>query len=364
MKNRLPFLLLFIGMSHMATDASAFTSYNQSESATETSDKVAYTGPLTIKLGARVDYQREYQKSDLVGENSGFKGNNVMISIQGNLNDHFSYRFRQRIHQLKHTENFFDGTDFMYLKYAMNNKFDITAGKNAIELGSAEYQRDPSEQYFLSEYMYYMPFYKFAVNLGYNVTENDRVVFQVSESPFRTTDTEFTAFAFSWYGNHGCYHPVYSVNAYEYRRGKFLYGLNTGHQFIFDKFRVNVDYMQRVTGKRRLLDDFSIRGEVMVQANEHFNVKGIAIYDKNENHNFGPLYMAKGTELGRFGGVVEYTPLPEQYNTLKVHAAYSYTCGHRGIKNQVPDMNRHYMVVGVQWEMDIVDLAKKIWNKH
>lgn len=360
MKN-LHLMLLFIGLNSFSTNVPVFASGTCSHA--QTNEEVEYTGPLTIKLGARVDYQREYQKSDFLGENSGFKGNNVMISIQGNLNNHFSYRFRQRLHQLKHTENFFDGTDFMYLNYALNNKFDITAGKNAIELGSAEYQRNPSDQYIFSEFYYYMPFYKFAVNLGYNVTTNDRLVLQASESPFRTKETDFMAYSFSWYGNHGCYQPIYSFNAYEYRRGKFMYGLSTGHQFIFDKFRIHVDYMQRIAEKQNIFDDFSVRGELMVQANDYFNIKGICAYDKNVCHDFGPLYMVKGTEITRLGGVLEYTPLPEQYKTLRVHASYSYTFGQRGFEGQVPDMNRHLMVVGVQWEMDIVDLAKKIINK-
>ena len=332
--------------------------------ASSAADEVKYDGPLTIKLGTRVDYQRMYQKSELLDDPSGFKGNNLMISIQGNITERFSFRYRQRISQTKSNSSFFDGTDYMWLQYAFNNRWDIRAGKVALEFGSAEYQRDPSEQYIFSDFWNYPPCYKFGINLGYNLTANDRLVLQAAESSFRTKDNDTYMYSLSWYGNHDWFHTMYSANVAEYRRGKFIYYLSLGHTLnLGKKVQVNVDYQNRFTGKDEFWKDCTVRGELMVRPNNHFNIIGLGVYSSNKTHDLGPLYLTYGSELTRFGGIVEYSPIPEKDKTLKIHAGYSYCFGQEGVKNVAPSQNRHFMTVGAQWEMDIVALAKKIWNK-
>ena len=360
MRKNLRFLLLLLALGTPVANVLALGT----GSAESSSDDIKYDGPLTIKLGTRVDYQREYQKSDAVDDRSGFKGNNLMISIQGNITNRFSFRYRQRISESKRQSNFFDGTDFMYLMYRFNKHWDVTAGKNAIEFGNAEYQRNPSDQYVLSEFWNYPPCYKFAFNLGYNVGENDRLVLQASESSFKTKDNDLYAYALSWYGNHKWFHTMYSANMMEYVDGKYVYMINLGHTLDFGKVRVNVDYMNRFTDTDQFIDDCTVRGEVMYRPNDKFNFIGLGVYTQNKSNDFGELYVKKGTELTHWGGVVEYSPIPDKDKTLKVHAMYCYYYGHRGVKNEVPDLNRHLLSVGVQWEMDIVALAKKIWKKN
>ena len=362
-KRFIAFLILVGGLCPYSVVSAFTTTENELDENTGKND-VEYTGPLAIKLGTRVDYVREYQQTDAVDEACGFKGNNLMISIQGNITNRISFRYRQRISQLKYTDSFFDGTDFMFLKYAFNNRWDITGGKVAIEFGSAEYQRDPSEQYILSDHWNNMSCYKFGVNLGFNASENDRLVAQVAESPFKRKGLDLYAYALSWYGNHNWFHTMYSANLMEYQKGKFVYVLSLGNRLEFDKFAVNFDYMNRPTGKHDFFKDCTVRGELMVYPNKHFNVVGIALYNTNKTHDFQELYMKKGTELTHFGGVVEYLPIPDKDKTLKIHAAYNYYYGQVGVKNEAPSLNRHMFTIGAQWEMDIVALAKKIWNKY
>ena len=325
--------------------------------------EVKYNGPLSIILGTRVDYQREYQKSEFLDEPSGFKGNNLMINIQGNITERFSYRYRQRISQTKSHSSFFDGTDFMWLQYNFNDRWDIRAGKVAHEFGNSEYQRDPSEQYVLSDFWNYPPCYKFGINLGYNLSANDRVVLQAAESSFRTKDNDTYMYSLSWYGHHNWFHNMYSVNVSEYRRGKFLYYLSFGNTIKLNKVQLNFDYMNRFSDKGSFWKDCTVRGEVMVRPNAHFNIIGLASYSTNQTHDVGPLYLPYGSEITRFGGFVEYSPIPSQDKTLKIHAGYSYGYGKEGVNREVPSLHRHLMSVGVQWEMDIVALAKKIFNK-
>ncbi len=328
-------------------------------SATSAKEEVKYDGPMTIKLGTRIDYQRDYQKSELQKENSGFKGNNLMISIQGNITERFSYRFRQRINQTKTDQKFFDGTDYMWLQYAINNRWDVRAGKVAIEFGSTEYQRDPSEQYVFTDFWNYPACYLFGLNVGYNVTQNDRLVLQAAESPFRSKENPVYSYALSWYGNHGRFHTMYTANVQEYRRGKFIYYIGLGNQFDLGNVLLNFDYMNRFNEEGSFWKDFSVRGEIMWRPSSYINLIGFGTYTSNQTHDLGPAYVPFGTELSRFGGIVEFSPIPKIDKMLKLHAGYSYCTGDLG--NDVNrSQDRHFITFGVQWEMDVVALAKKI----
>ena len=368
MNTKLRNLLLPLAVGFSFTTALAETDSNflssPSTSVTSSEHEVKYDGPLVIKLGTRVDYQRVYQKSDLMEEPTGFKGNNLMISIQGNLTERFSYRFRQRISQTKSNASFFDGTDYMWLQYAINDRWDVRAGKIAIEFGSTEYQREPSEQYVFADFWNYPSCYLFGINLGYNLTANDRLVFQAAESPFRTADDETYSYAVSWYGNHGRFHTMYTANMQEYRRGKFIYYIALGNQLNLGKVLLNFDYMNRFTDEGNFWKDCTVRGEVMYRPSDHINLVALGVYSNNQTHDLGAKYIPYGSELTRFGGIIEYAPLPAKFPTLKMHAGYSYCFGQEGVKNEVPSQNRHLITVGAQWEMDIVDLAKKIWKKN
>lgn len=346
----------------VATNVSDSTT--SSSTAFESDNEVKYDGPLTIKLGTRLDYQREYQKSDLIDANSGFKGKNLMISIQGNITEKFSYRFRQRISQTKKHNDFFDGTDYMWLQYNFNNRWDVRAGKIAIEHGSTEYQRDPSEQYVFSDFWNYPACYLFGLNLGYNVTTNDRFVLQAAESSFRTKDNDVYAYALSWYGNHDWFHTMYTMNMTEYRDGKFVYYIGLGNQFDLGKVLINVDYMNRFTDSNNFWKDCTLRGELMYRPSNHFNIVGFGVYSSNKAHDLGATYIPYGTEMTRIGGILEYSPIPKIDKTLKFHAGYSYGFGNIGVKHETPSLYRHFMTVGMQWEMDIIELAKKIWKNN
>ena len=364
MNKNLRALLLPLAVSIPFSSAIASTTDFNSSSASSMmgKDDFKYSGPMVIKLGTRVDYQRDYQKSELIDANSGFKGNNLMISIQGNITERFSYRYRQRIHQKKNTNNFFDGTDYMWLQYNFNDRWDVRAGRVAIEHGSAEYQRDPSEQYILSDFYNYPACYLFGLNVGFNATPNDRLVAQAAESSFRTNEnTNLYSYALSWYGNHNWFHTMYSANMTEYRKGKFVYYLSLGNQFnLSDNVLLNIDYQNRFTDEGDFWKDCTVRGELMVRPNEYWNIIGLGVYSSNQSHDLGPLYLTYGTELTRVGGIVEFMPIPKVDKLLKVHAGYSYCWGNQNASRETPSQNRHLLTIGVQWEMDVVGLAKKM----
>ena len=72
---------------------------------------------LNLQVMTRFDYQRFILDGSSDRLNSGFRGNNLIVFLTGNWNNHFSYVYRQRINRQKRNDNYFDATDFLYLTY-------------------------------------------------------------------------------------------------------------------------------------------------------------------------------------------------------------------------------------------------------
>ena len=363
MKNNLCSLLLLSGMFATASTFSA-TAQNNKSDGVQTASKEDLSGPVNIELAARVDYQRDYRESISINDNSGFKGKYLMFTMNGNITDKFSYSFRQRLNELHHKNSFFDGTDAMWLKYRFNKRWDITGGKMALAFGSYEYQRDPMEMYFASEFWNTIPCYKFAVSIGCNVTDNDRLVAQFSESPFKKKDMDLYGYTFAWYGNHHWFKTVYSANVLEYQPGNYIYYLCLGHRIEFGKMALELDYMNRATKNHNFLfKDCSVTGELSVQPNDKWNVFAKASYSCNNTFDPADACVWPGTDVTHVGGGMEFYPLPNGNKSIRVHAAYNYSFGDNTNPDGINNKDQHFMSVGVLWRMDIVDLAKKIFYK-
>ena len=52
---------------------------------------------VNLQLETRMDYQREYLDGDAVLPNSGFKGKYLNVMLNGTINEHWSYSYRQRL---------------------------------------------------------------------------------------------------------------------------------------------------------------------------------------------------------------------------------------------------------------------------
>ena len=340
------------------------TTTTSTQSVATSSDEVKYSGPLDITIGTRIDYQRMYDKSDLLKDQTGFKGNNLIINVQGNITNKISYRFRHRIQKTKENASFFDGTDYMWLQYNFNKHWDVRAGKVAVEHGSIEYQLDPYDNYVFSDFWNYPECYLFGVNVGYNFSANHRLVFQAAESSFRTKENpDLYSYALNWYGNFDWFHNIYAVNMTEYADGHYVWYLSLGNQFDLGKFQINLDYMNRMTNSGNKWKDWTVRGELKYRPTDNFTVTGFGTYSVNDTHDLGARYLTYGTEMTRFGGIFEFYPIPKIDKNLLIHFCYSYGYGHEGVKTDESSQNRHFISAGVHWKIDVVDLVKKIWKK-
>ena len=140
---------------------------------------------VNLQLETRMDYQREYLDGDAVKSNSGFKGKYLNVILNGNINDHWSYSYRQRLNKAHADQSFFDATDWVHLTYKANDNWSFNAGKQVVGIGGYEYDRAPIDLYFCSEYWNNIPCYQLGVSTTFTTNKgNDSFLAQICESPF------------------------------------------------------------------------------------------------------------------------------------------------------------------------------------
>ena len=64
-------------------------------------------GLVNLRIEARLDYMQEMRHGETINDNSGFKGRYLNIRMDGQLSEHFSYSYRQRLNKPNNSITFF-----------------------------------------------------------------------------------------------------------------------------------------------------------------------------------------------------------------------------------------------------------------
>ena len=317
---------------------------------------------LTLRVEARVDYMQESVGDFKINDNSGFKGRYLNIRMDGNLFDGFSYSYRQRLNKPVANSSFFDATDWLTLTYKYRN-WSLSAGKQVVAIGGYEYDRAPIDLYFCSEYWNNIACYQLGVSGAYTTSDGkDQILFQFCESPFRrnaanTFNEEMYAYNLMWYGNHGFFGAMYSVNFIEYLPGKYINYIALGNKFTFGNFALEIDLMNRaMSGSGFLLNDYSIMGELSWKPLDRLNVFIRATYDCNRAVT-GDFCVLPGTELLRAGAGLEFYPI-KNYKNLRLHLNCCYTDGEAS-STTVLRPEQTIADAGLTWYMNMLNIKRK-----
>ena len=323
---------------------------------------------LTLRLEARGDYQREYIEDELVPEAAGFKGRFLNVRADGNIGEGFSYSYRQRLNKNSDDASFFDATDWLYLTYKKNN-WELSAGKQVVNIGGYEYDAAPIDLYFCSEWWQHISCYQFGVSAGYSFNDGkDKLVFQVCESPWRITTVidddgeavkitqdEMYAYNLMWTSSHGSLNTIYTLNMMEYLPGHYVSYISLGNRFDMENCAVELDLMNRATsGQAFLGKNYSVIGKVEWRPTDKLKVFGKASYDVNNTGTGKDYLVADGCEITRVGAGVEYFPL-EGSKDVRLHAVGSYSFGDSG---SVLLDKQTFLTVGVTWKMNLLSFNK------
>ncbi|MBR1732243.1 MAG: porin [Alloprevotella sp.] len=322
------------------------------------------SSPLDLRLQARGDYQREYVSGEAVKDNCGFKGKFLNLIISGEVGQHFSYAYRQRLNRISKSSEFFDATDWLYLQYKPTPRWTFAAGKQIVAIGGFEYDRAPIDLYFCSEYWNNIACYQWGASAAFGLRGGrDELVAQFCQSPFRAPGEDTYAYNLMWRGVHGPYSALCSFNMLEYAQGKFLSYIALGQAVQLGAVRLELDVMNRATAKQAfLLRDCTLVGEAACRPAKWLNVYAKASYDVNRTHHEGDRCVLPGTELTRIGGGLEYYPLQDE--RIRLHANYCYTLGKNANTDGVLRPRQSLFNIGLTWKADLLHLKKKPAQSH
>lgn len=318
---------------------------------------------LNLKAEVRMDYQRDYVDGDAIKSNSGFKGKYLNIILNGTINEHFSYAYRQRLNKTHMDASFFDATDWVYLTYKADDNWSFSGGKQVVGVGGYEYDRAPIDLYITSEYWNNVPCYQFGVSTTYTTNAgNDQFLAQICESPFNFKNEDLYAYNLMWYGSHGWYNSIWSVNMMEFTPGKFIYYLALGNEFKMGNAKLQLDFMNRATDQHAFFfKDCSVMAELSCMVNDKMNVFGKFSYDVNKSNSVGDYCVLPGTEITKVGAGIEYYPIENSRN-LRFHANAAYSFGKNTNESGTLRPKQTLVDVGVTWKVDMLSLTNKIFK--
>ena len=320
-------------------------------------------GLVNLRIEARLDYMQEYLQGNPVNDNSGFKGRYLNIRMDGQISDHFSYSYRQRLNKPNNSITFFDATDWIHLTYT-NRNWSVTAGKLVVGIGGYEYDVAPIDLYIYSEYWGNIPCYRVGVSGAYTTDDNkDKFMLQFCESPFRghqlnTDNRQMFAYNAVWYGSHDTFSSIWSVNMLEYLPGKFMNYIALGNRFTFGDFQLDLDIMNRAVSTRNFLGkDMSVMSKFMWAPSENLNLFLVATHDFNHADEIGDWSVLPGTEITRVGAGLEYFPIKNSKD-VRLHMACSYADGVNTSPAGLVLPKQTVFDAGVTWKMDMLKIKR------
>ena len=99
--------------------------------------------PVNISLHMRSAYHNEFVGSPLKFDDGGFRFDQVIVDVAGEISPKLSYKYLQRLNKASPIftkENLPNSIDYAYLRYRFNERFSVTAGKQALTIGGFEYK--------------------------------------------------------------------------------------------------------------------------------------------------------------------------------------------------------------------------------
>jgi len=308
---------------------------------------------------ARLDYQRDWQDGNTVKDNTGFEGKYLNFRIDGNITDALSYSWRQRLNKPHKDASFFDATDWIYVNYDFG-RWSLAGGKQVVAIGGWEYDRAPIDLYGCSVFWNNIPCYAIGASMSFRPTSSDRLTLQFCESPFHTSDNrDMYAYNLMWTGTHGIYSSLWSANLIEYAPGRYISYLALGNKFSLGRFALELDLMNRASSHQTfLLRDMSVMSELAYTPASKWKVFGKFTYDVNRTNSTADLCVTPGTEMKMAGAGVEFFPIADGRNTLRLHANIFYSWGHNGNTADVMQNKTTLVDFGVKWNMNLLSFKR------
>ncbi|MDD4141538.1 MAG: porin [Bacteroidales bacterium] len=282
-----------------------------------------------LQLGTRFSYQYNIN-SDTTTNNGGFNGEYLTLQLSGNISDKFSFHFFQNLNEFSGTFNsLFDATDYLYLKYDINDNFSLVAGKQFVGIGGWEFDAAPIDIYYYSGFLSNMQSSEFGLAATYTSNDqNHSLTAQVTNSIFITEPFEnLYAYSLMWRGTMDWFQSIYSLNFIEYSKGNFINYIILGNRFNFGNNFFYCDITNRAAKPEEFFfQDISLLGHLNICICDKWSVFVKGGYDVNNTQEgitdvelFHDRLVTPGMKYYYVGGGFEFFPLGEN-KTVRLHA--------------------------------------------
>lgn len=315
---------------------------------------------VNINAQAKVAYYDDRIGSEKLHDNSGFKGDYLNIIINGNINEKFSYSWRQRLNKKIENNGFFDATDWMFVNYQADKNWGFAAGKQIVLIGGYEYDRAPIDVYTFSEFCYNIGCYQFGTSATYT-TDNgkDKISLQFSESPLRYEGKrDLYAYSLYWNGNHGAWQTLYSLNMIQREPGKYISYVALGNKISIGKVSMELDFMNRAARHQTyLFKDCSIMANIDYSIVPKLNVYGKITYDVNKSETATDNCVRHGTELRTVSGGLEFFPIKNKKD-IRINAGLAHTSGRNSNSDGTLTDDRLTVQIGLTAKLHLLSYGK------
>ena len=315
-----------------------------------------------LQLNTRADFTYDYNLAhDSVAASSdhGFAGKYLVVALDGKIGSKFSYHLRQRINapNIGFANTFFQGTDWAYLNWHFTDNLYLSAGKQVVAIGGWEYDTNPIDIYYGTEFWNNVCCYEVGASLNFkdNAGKN-LVMLQVCNSPFINQAMQgIYAYNLMWYGDFGVFKTAYSVNMIEYEQGQFINYISLGNKLQFNGVEMYLDVLNRASFKQEQFfgQDITAIFGIGVDIGTKWIVFAKAGYDFNQaqlpNTEAYDQYVIPGKKVDFESLGFEYYPMGDR--SLRLHLCGSHT--------SVDGVSKFQGNLGLTWKVNLLNLTKK-----
>ncbi|SUB88830.1 Uncharacterised protein [Porphyromonas macacae] len=215
---------------------------------------------LFLNMNGSFDAEWNNKNSDY---NFGhFNMRQLRIEAKGNINERFSYRWRQRLNRPNNpgVDNMPTSIDIAGLGVNITDRFSMFAGKQCAAYGGIEFDLNPIEIYEYSDMIENMSNFLTGVNFAYQLSPNHQLQFQILNSlnhGFSSTyNTSYDpriygakiplVYTLNWNGNmfDGAFQTRWSASVMSQTSKKHMFYMAFGNQLNLSKnFDMFVDVM-------------------------------------------------------------------------------------------------------------------------
>ena len=312
----------------------------------QSSDEIPKSVDLSLHL--RPAYHAQFNGTPLEFENGGFKFDHIIVDVGGQVTPKISYRYLQRLNKVSPIftkENLPSTIDYAYLKYALNNLFSITAGKQALSVGGFEYNKYPVDVYDYSGISNYITCYLTGMQVAFTPVQNQEFSFQIVNNRMGTwreaigtpqigsqleAPTLPLYYSLGWNSNYldNALQLRYAANITSPAKGKTLVMVSGGQMWQSGPFNIYIDaFFQHseidyLGGIRNLtispqnvvenVNYFSLLGEANYRIQPQWNILLKCFYNNFSTYK-SSIFLDKGNCLTswNYQGGIEFHPMKD-----------------------------------------------------